>query len=113
MGLGIYRGQQHAFLLTPVAPLAYLSLSRYSNTSGQAITGTVILTQAAPAGGTTITLISDHPGHAAVPARITIAEGQTGATFPVETQVVGFKTKVALTASDGHITRTQTLTLNP
>ncbi len=42
-----------------------------------------------------------------------IAAGETGATFTITTHTVTAKTKAAITAGDGNITRVQTLSVTP
>ncbi|RYG38444.1 hypothetical protein EON81_03580, partial [bacterium] len=52
--------------------------------AGDSATGTVKLADPAPAGGTVVTLLCDDPT-VSVPARVTVPEGATTATFPVFT----------------------------
>jgi hypothetical protein len=54
---------------------------------GDAVTGTVKLDAAAPAGGVTVTLSSSAPALATVPANVTVPEGASTATFTVTTAV--------------------------
>src|SRR5947207_1689705 len=46
-------------------------------------TGTVTLSSPAPAGGTTVCLISNHTNIATVPTSVTVAQGATTANFTV------------------------------
>ncbi len=80
---------------------------------GNASTGTVTLSLAAPAGGIVVTLTSANTGVATVPATVTIAQGQTTATFAVATSVVTASTAVILSGSYNGVTQTAVLTVNP
>jgi hypothetical protein len=55
---------------------------------GGSATGTVTLTAAAPAGGIVVTLSSDDPAAATVPAAVTVPAGAASAAFPIATEVV-------------------------
>jgi hypothetical protein len=57
---------------------------------GTSSTGTVTISTAAPAGGTSVILSSGNPQAASVPATVTIPAGATSATFPITTSVVPF-----------------------
>jgi hypothetical protein len=56
---------------------------------GNASTGTVRLTAAAPSGGFTVALSSDNTTAATVPASVTVPAGSTTASFPISTNVLG------------------------
>ena len=51
------------------------------------------LAEPAPVGGVVVTLTSDTPAVASVPASVTIAQGATSATFTVTTVIVGGDTR--------------------
>jgi hypothetical protein len=68
--------------------------------AGDSTTGQVTVDRAAPAGGQTVTLQSDQPGRAAVPASVVVAAGATSASFPVDT-TAGATVTTTLTASIG------------
>ena len=83
---GITAGTFGAYAIR--APFAAETIvSPNSIVSGSAGTGTVTLTDPAPAGGATVTL-SSNDGLVHVPASATILEGETTATFPVTTEIV-------------------------
>ena len=81
--------------------------------SGQRFTGTVSLTGAALLGGATISLTSDTPAVAAVPASITIPFGATTATFSGVAGPVAGATTVAVTASFNGAATPATLSVIP
>ncbi len=93
--------------------LASVSVAPSPVIGGNASTGTVTLSQAAPAGGIVVTLTSGSTGAATLPASVTVAQGQTTATFTVSTSVVTASTSVILSAAYNGVTRTTTLTVNP
>jgi hypothetical protein len=71
-------------------------------------TGTVTLTAAAPTGGAVVRLESSG-GVAQVPASVTVAAGQTSATFTINTSTVETRTNVTITATYSGIARTASL----
>jgi len=76
------------FTLTPYAMIA----------PGVTTTGTVSIDQPAPAGGLTIALSATNPQPAKFPATVTIAAGQTSATFTVQGNSVSGATPTTLGA---------------
>ncbi|MEZ0327817.1 MAG: SBBP repeat-containing protein [Fimbriimonas sp.] len=64
-------------------------------------TGTITLSNPAPAGGATIKLKSSQPGVAAVPFTVTVEEGSSTATFPITTTGVSSTREVTITATLG------------
>ena len=64
-----------------------ISIDPPSVPGGDTAIGTVTLDEAAPQGGITITLESDIP-EASVPATVTVLEGETEATFDIDTVTV-------------------------
>jgi|GEM_PF-2612195 len=78
--------------------------------SGNGATGTVSLTNAAPAGGVLVNLSSDN-ANAAVPSSVVIPAGQNSATFPVTTSPVASNQTATITAVSAN-TMTTALTLN-
>lgn len=58
-------------------------------TTNVPITGTVTLSEPAPAGGARITLATSDPAIASVPARLTIRPGSTSLTFPISLRQPG------------------------
>ena len=69
----------------PAATLSAFSVSPTSVVGGASATGTVTLASAAPAGGTAVSLGSNQPGAASVPASVTVAAGATSANFTITT----------------------------
>jgi hypothetical protein len=82
---------------TPTAPttssatpaLSKVTVSPADVIGGDASTGTVTLTAAAPAGGVEVALSSDDPAAATVPTSVTVPAGATSAAFPITTNMVG------------------------
>jgi hypothetical protein len=89
---------------------------------GQTSTGTVHLTEAAPTGGATVTLTSGS-GAITVPASVIVRQGETSASFTVNTNEVGQVSPRKIFANyNGEaeavltllpVSRLKTLTLNP
>ncbi|MBB6054097.1 choice-of-anchor A family protein [Armatimonas rosea] len=77
---------------------------------GQSSTGTVTISKAAPAGGTTITLASDNAA-ATTPSSVTVAAGATTATFTISTVAVPANVTATISASLGGVTKTAPLTI--
>jgi len=97
-----------------LAPLlASITLKPEFVTGGTATTGTVALNGPAPTGGVAITLASDNPMVATVPASLTIAEGAMSAKFNVTTSAVAGRTPVSISASLSGTTETATLIVLP
>ncbi|HEY8618986.1 MAG TPA: fibronectin type III domain-containing protein, partial [Dermatophilaceae bacterium] len=92
--------------------LSTVSVNPTTVTGGTASQGTVLLTAAAPAGGSTVGLTSSS-ATVTVPANVTVAAGALIATFPVTTSAVTASTSATITASDGAVTRTASLTVTP
>jgi len=69
----------------PPATLSAFSVSPTSVAGGSSALGTVTLPSAAPSGGTVVTLASNQPGAASVPASVTVPAGATSATFTITT----------------------------
>ncbi len=95
----------HATPTQPPPPPPSLGVSGIGVTdnpvlAGDSTTGQVTVDRAAPAGGQTVTLQSDQPGRAAVPASVVVAAGATSASFPVDT-TAGATVTTTLTASIG------------
>jgi uncharacterized protein (TIGR03790 family) len=92
---------QDALLLTPQYPVGPV-----------VTTGTVILANPAPPGGTVVNLSSANPSVASVPPSVTVPQGQTRATFNISTTRVNTSTKVLITATGG-INKTNTIGVVP
>lgn len=104
-----------AFVVQPaaVAPtIQSLTFSAPSLTGGSSLTGTIILSGPAPAGGVQISLSSDNAS--VLPSGpVTAAAGQTTATFTVSTTIVSSSQTANITATLGSSTATATLTVLP
>ena len=108
-----FAGATQSATLTVVTPtLRSVSLNPGTLTGGSSATGTVTLTGPATVGGLVVKLTSSSAA-ATVPAKVTIAAGQTSATFAVKTKVVAVVTKPTITATLGNASQTTTLTINP
>lgn len=94
------------------ASLSSVSISPSSITGGQAATGTVTLSSAAPAGGAVVSLASANPA-ASVPSSVTVAASASSANFTVSTSPVTVTTAGNITATYAGITKSATLTVNP
>lgn len=99
----------------PAAQLASITLAQASVAPGATVQGTVALSSAAPAGGTSISFLSINTLAAATPAAVTIAEGESSATFSVDvtgTTLIS-PTTLKLYATDGSVSRSTTFTVTP
>ncbi|MGC2322473.1 MAG: discoidin domain-containing protein, partial [Terriglobales bacterium] len=90
-----------------------LTLNPTTVLGGSPLTGTVSLTEPAPAGGVVITLTSANPALAAVPASLFIPEDADSGDFPISTSVVSAAAAVDILASYNGVTQSSTLTLAP
>jgi hypothetical protein len=104
---------KHATLTVTPSVLASLTLNPSSVTGGAASTGTAIITGPAPSGGAAVSLSSNYPAVATVPAGagVLVPAGQTSASFSITTQPVTSPTSVTISASYGGVTRTVGLTV--
>jgi Putative Ig domain len=75
-----------------------LSLSPACVRGGLASIGTLRLSSPAPAGGTAVSLSSDHTSYATVPPSVTIPAGATSTTFTVNTQPLSLGETVTISA---------------
>src|SRR5207237_9640603 len=69
----------------PSSTLSALTVNPTSVTGGNPSTGTVTLSSVAPAGGTVVSLSSNQPGAASVPASVTVPAGATSPHLTVTT----------------------------
>jgi probable HAF family extracellular repeat protein len=90
--------------------LASLSVSPASVRGGRSSTGTVVLTETAPAGGAAIALSSSSPV-ARVPALLTVPAGATGARFTVSTSRPSSSTNATISAAFDGTTKSADLTI--
>ena len=98
----------------PPAPVTVsaLTVNPTAVVGGNASTGTVTLSAAAPAGGAAVTL-TDNSSAVTVPASVTVAAGATTATFSIATTSVTASSSATITAAYGGVTRTASLNVNP
>jgi len=103
--------QSATLTVNPQPPsLSTLTVSPSSVIGGNASTGTVTLTAAAPSGGASIALSSSKTTVASVPAGVTIPAGAMSVTFAVTTVAVTTNSSVTITATSG-TSKTATLTI--
>ena len=91
------------------APQNSLALTPQYLIGGNTSTGTITLAAPAPAGGIVIALKSSTTTIATVPATVTVAAGQTTASFPISTNLVLVDSPLYITATFGTSTLTNTL----
>jgi hypothetical protein len=112
---GLYGGVTRSAILTinpaPAAALSSLTLNPTTVSGGATSTGTVRLTAAAPAGGAAVSLKSSNTAAATVPASVTVAAGQTSATFTATAANVPSNTSSLISASYAGVTKNATLTV--
>ena len=89
-----------------------LTLSPNSVAGGGTVTGTVVLSPAAPSGGTVVALSSSSSA-ASVPATVTIPAGATSAAFTVSAGTVTSSQTVTITASYAGSSAQASLTVTP
>ena len=108
-----YQGSKTATLTVDPASINALSVSP-SSVYGKigSSTGTVTLGQPAPAGGAIVTLTSGNTNAATVPSSVTVAAGQTVATFPIATLLVPTATNLTITATYNG-SKTASFTVHP
>lgn len=92
--------------------LSSLTLNPTSVTGGGSSQGTVTLSGRAPSGGSVVSL-SSNSGSASVPGSVTVASGNTIATFTVSTQTVTSNTSAVITGTLGSSSQQATLTITP
>jgi hypothetical protein len=112
---GLYGGVTRSAILTinpaPAAALSSLTLNPTTVSGGATSTGTVRLTAAAPAGGAAVSLKSVNTAAATVPPSVTVAAGQTSATFVATAANVSSNTSSLISASYAGVTKSATLTV--
>ena len=110
----VYGGVTRSASLTVNLPsLSSLSLNPSTVVGGNGSTGTVTMSGPAPVGGVVVSLSSDNPSAANVPASVTVAGGATSATFAVNTSPVSVSTAVTISSLYGGLTRPANLTITP
>ncbi len=92
--------------------LKTLAISPGTVVSGMGATGTVTLTEAAPAGGWVVTLSDQYPSVVGIPASVTVPAGSTTATFPITTKkVINTTLPCGIYSFDGHAGANSSITL--
>lgn len=92
--------------------LSSVTMSPASVVGGGATTGTVTLSGPAPAGGFSVALKSNK-AQVTVPATVTVAAGDSSATFTASTSAVTANLTAAISGTAGGITRSVSLVLLP
>jgi len=105
---GTSGGRTRSADLTVQAPFAEISVAPTSVIGGNEVIGSVTLSEPAPKGGITIAL-SSGSATAMVPATVTVAAGQTTATFKNKKSPVAADEVVTLSSTRGTSLRTTTL----
>lgn len=110
--LGVTRSVD--FEIDPInqAQLASISIVPASTLGGKILTGTVVLTAAAPTGGVNVVLVSDS-GSVRVPTVVNVPFSQTSANFPVTTLLVNAPLTATVTATLGRLSATATVGVAP
>jgi len=106
--------QQNSLGLWPI--LFSLSLDKPAIVGGGSLVGTVTLQRAAPAGGVEVTLVSSDTSLVRPPAKVTVVEGATAASFTIPTGAVTRTTPITIntgTASENYRAPETWLTLLP
>jgi hypothetical protein len=92
--------------------LSTVSVNPTSVVGGNASTGTLTLSAAAPSGGAVISL-SENSTATTVPSSVTVPAGATSVTFTVSTSAVSATATSTITATFAGASRTVSLTVNP
>ena len=106
--------EQNSFGILPI--LYGTSLSNESVVGGTSVNATVTLLSAAPAGGTTVRLVSSDPNIVRPPATVFIPAGATDVDFAIPTSAVAVATRVIIetgTDIDGYRAPQTWLTVTP
>ncbi len=90
-----------------------LSLASPRAVGGDLVTATIALDDDAPSGGAEVTLTSSAPSVAAVPASVTVGQGNDSITFDVDTDAVTEAGDVWITATYNGVTQRVRLTVVP
>jgi photosystem II stability/assembly factor-like uncharacterized protein len=108
---GTYGGVTRAAVLTVNPPTpSSVNLNPTSVTGGASSIGTVVLSGPAPGRGVAVALSSSDPAIAAVPPSVTVAAGETSATFTISTPPCASGT-ATISASFGGVSRSVALTV--
>jgi len=104
-----------AVLLVKAPTLASVTASPSSvqGSSTTKVTGTVTLSSAAPLAGITVTLKSSNTASATVPVSVRVLSGKLTGTFVIAHKKVTSQSTVTITASQGGLSQTTTVTVTP
>jgi hypothetical protein len=109
-----YAGVNKSATLTVTAPtpaaLTSLALTPTTVVGGSSSVGTVTFDKATST-ALVVTLASNKPAKASVPANVTVPAGASSATFNITTTRVSKRTNANITASYGGVTKSATLTI--
>ena len=94
-------------------PLFAIDVRPNSAIGGTSLLGTVGLSVPAPAGGAAVSLTSSDPTVAQVPASVTVASGNSTASFSVTTSPVDTGASVSITGTAGGASKTAFINLGP
>jgi len=103
--------KQANLVVTP--GVSSVALNPTSTVGGNASTGTVTLTGAAPSGGAVISLSSNNTAAATVATSVTIPAGSTSITFPVNTSGVASPQSASISASYNGSSKSGVLNVTP
>lgn len=108
----------HGFLWTPsvsasMPSLVSITLDQSTVQAGGQATATVTLNQAAPVGGTLVSLLSSDPAGVIIDHSVTVPEGQITATALVNISATALTPSVSIFAAAGDTTRVASLSVNP
>lgn len=93
--------------------VASFTLAAPSAVGGDPVTGTITLADVAGSGGVTISLTSSNTAAATVPSSVTVSEGNTTASFDIDTEAVTQSVDVNIRTSYNDIHRSARLTIVP
>lgn len=115
VGVGSSAGTPVAWIWPAARAVSGLTIKPASVTGGAKATGTVTLSGPAPGTGAVVTLTSDTPSAASVPASVTVPAGATTATFSITTYPLpsSAAVKVGITASSGGMTKGASIVVKP
>ena len=110
---GLGTSVQSTVLTVNALALASLSVSPNPTPGGTAITGTVALNGPAPPSGMSVSLSSSNIKLATVPASITVAGGDSSASFEIGSSAVAKAQTVTIAAALGSVVQRTALQLQP
>jgi hypothetical protein len=108
-----YAGVTKRTALTVRRWLASVKVNPSKIRGGNSATGTVMLFGQAPEGGAAVTLSSNNPAVASVPASVTVPANAVSATFAVSTSAVSASKTAIISAAYAGVTLTYKITINP